>query len=63
MKRNILITLLAVFLGTTLFSCQPKAEKAVKEYPMFWTWIGYNAEKFDSVCQSLSELGLDGIVL
>ena len=63
MKRNIFITLLAVFLGTTLFSCQPKAEKAVKEYPMFWTWIGYNAEKFDSVCQSLSELGLDGIVL
>ena len=58
MKKNILITLVAVFLGTTLFSCQPKTEKAVKEYPMFWTWIGYNAEKFDSVCQSLSELGL-----
>lgn len=59
--------ILLAFLGCTLllgfFSCEQPSKAKVKEYPMFWTWIGYNAEKFDSVCQSLNELGLDGIVL
>ena len=64
MKRTIFITLLAVFMGTTLFSCQPKAESQAKELPMFCTWYTYNeAEDFDSICRSFSELGIDGIVL
>ena len=30
---------------------------------MFWTWIDYHPENFDETCKSLSELGLDGIIL
>ena len=63
-KNNLFIALVGVFMAMGIFSCQqPAKEPQVKEYPMFWTWIGYDSAKFDSVCQSLSELGLDGIVL
>ena len=64
MKKNLLHVLLGSILLLSCFSCQQTVkEDQSKEYPMFWTWIGYNPVKFDSVCQSLSELGLDGIVL
>ena len=63
-KNNLFIALVGVFMAMGIFSCQqPAKETQVKEYPMFWTWLDYHPEKFDSTCQSLSELGLDGIVL
>ena len=44
--------------------CDRKAESQAKELPMFCTWYTYNeAEDFDSICRSFSELGIDGIVL
>ena len=64
MKRNLLFAVLAACVGIGLFSCQPKEETQSKELPMFCTWYTYNeAEDFDSICRSFSELGIDGIVL
>ena len=64
MKRNLLFVMLAACVGMGLFSCQPKEETQVKELPLFCTWYTYNeAEDFDSICRSFSELGIDGIVL
>ena len=56
--------MLAACVGIGLFSCQPKEKTQSKELPMFCTWYTYNeAEDFDSICRSFSELGIDGIVL
>ena len=64
MKRNLLFAMLAACVGIGLFSCQPKEKTQSKELPMFCTWYTYNeAEDFDSICRSFSELGIDGIVL
>ena len=64
MKRNLLFAMLAACVGIGLFSCQPKEKTLSKELPMFCTWYTYNeAEDFDSICRSFSELGIDGIVL
>ena len=51
-KNNLFIALVGVFMAMGIFSCQqPAKEPQVKEYPMFWKWIGYDSAKFDSVCQ------------
>ena len=64
-KNNLFFALVGVFMAMGLFSCQQSAkETQVKEKPMFCTWYTYNPqEDFDSICQSFSELGIDGIVL
>lgn len=55
-------TFLSVAMGFS--SCQQEAKETTKEYPMFWTWSGYqNAAKFDSVCQVMNSIGLDGVML
>lgn len=64
MKRNLLFILVMVCMGMGFFSCQQTTDKQTEEYPMFWTWVGYDGKaNFDSICQSFSELGIDGIVL
>ena len=66
MKKNTLFMALAgIFMAMGIFSCQPSAkENQVSEKPMFCTWYTYLPEEdFDSICQSFSELGIDGIVL
>ena len=36
----------------------------VKQYPMFWTWLDYRpGMNFDSVCQVMNDIGMDGIML
>ena len=44
MQKKLFIALVGAFLALGIYSCQPAKENQVKEYPMFWTWIGYNAE-------------------
>lgn len=35
-----------------------------KEYPMFWTWLGYQSPKqFDSLCRDMKYLGIEGVML
>lgn len=58
----------AMLLSSMLFgatSCtSPKPAAEQKEYPMFWTWMHYNDKmNFDSICQVMSEVGLEGVVL
>ena len=55
-------TLLSVAMGMN--SCQQSVQQEVKQYPMFWTWSGYgDAVKFDSVCQEMNTVGIDGVML
>lgn len=62
--KNRYILFIVGILFLSFYSCGKPQSNQVKEYPMFWTWIGYNPQSnFDSICRSLSELGLDGIVL
>ena len=64
MKRNLFMMLVGLSLMSGLFSCQQPAEKPAKEMPMFCTWYTYTGkENLDSIFQSFSELGIDGVVL
>ena len=58
----------AMLLSSMLFgatSCtSPKPAAEQKEYPMFWTWMHYNDKmNFDSICQVMNEVELEGVVL
>jgi len=61
MKKLLFISfILAVVLGTA--SCEKK--EAVKEYPIFWTWLDYRPDMdFESVCQKMQDAGIDGVML
>ena len=62
--NKLFVAMVGAFMALGLYSCQPAQENQVKELPMFCTWYTYNeAEDFDSICRSFSELGIDGIVL
>ena len=64
MKRNLFMMLVGLSLMSGLFSCQQPAEKPAKEMPMFCTWYTYTGkENLDSIFQSFSELGIDGVGL
>ena len=53
-----------LFLALGLFSCQQGTKETNKEYPMFWTWLDYRpGMNFDSVCQVMNDIGMDGIML
>ena len=64
MKKNFLTPFLVLFLITGLYACRQEKEVTVKEYPMFWTWLDYHpCMNFDSVCQVMNDIGMDGIML
>ena len=48
----------------SVFSCRQENNVTVKQYPMFWTWLDYRpGMNFDSVCQVMNDIGMDGIML
>lgn len=50
-------------IAAILPGCSTNTEKA-GEYPMFWTWLDYRPTmNFDSICQVMSETGIDGVML
>ncbi|OAV74997.1 hypothetical protein Barb7_01432 [Bacteroidales bacterium Barb7] len=56
--------LIATLTLATLISCSNQKQQPQKEYPMFWTWMGYNPSmNFDSVCAVMQETGIDGVML
>ncbi len=64
MKKHCVTALLCLSMVLGLFSCQNPAKETVKEYPMFWTWMGYHPKmNFDSICQEMNNLGIDGVIL
>lgn len=64
MKKRFLPALLLAFVVVGLFSCQQTKKETAKEYPLFWTWLDYRpGMNFDSICQVMNDLGLDGIML
>ena len=63
-KRFLPALLLAACVTIGLFSCQQNKKEVKKEYPLFWTWLDYRpGMNFDSICQVMNDLGLDGIML
>lgn len=63
MKKNFVTLFLLSLFISCLFSCQQTKVES-KEYPMFWTWLDYRPNmNFDSICQVMNEIGMDGIVL
>lgn len=46
-------------------SCQKKTSQCEAEsFPTFWTWLDYHpGMNFDSICQVMEEIGMDGIML
>lgn len=64
MMKNFLTPFLVLFLIVGLYACRQEKEVTVKEYPMFWTWLDYHpCMNFDSVCQVMNDIGMDGIML
>ena len=64
MKKSFLPAFLLLFLALGMFSCQQGAKETTKEYPMFWTWLDYRpGMNFDSICQVMNDIGMDGIML
>lgn len=64
MKKLLLPALALAFAAAGLLSCQPKEKTATDEYPLFWTWLDYRpGMNFDSICQVMNDLGMDGIML
>ena len=50
--------------AANIFSCRQENNVTVKQYPMFWTWLDYRpGMNFDSVCQVMNDIGMDGIML
>lgn len=63
MRLQLLTLLLA---ATTLLACQKTTTNTTNTAPpdpLFWTWAGYNPHTFDSLCQVISQTGLDGVIL
>ena len=65
MKKKLLPALALAFVMVGLFACQQNKKSEVKkEYPLFWTWLDYRpGMNFDSICQVMNDLGMDGIML
>lgn len=64
MKKKLLPAFLVLCFVWSAFSCQKETKTSPKEYPMFWTWLDYRPHmNFDSICQVMNEIGMDGILL
>ena len=62
--RKLLSALILSFSIWSVFSCRQENNVTVKQYPMFWTWLDYRpGMNFDSVCQVMNDIGMDGIML
>lgn len=62
MKNLTLTIVLLALLG--MGSCTSNKPVEKTEFPLFWTWLGYNSKmNFDSICGAIKETGIDGIVL
>lgn len=62
--RKLLSALILSFSIWSIFSCRQENNVTVKQYPMFWTWLDYRpGMNFDSVCQVMNDIGMDGIML
>lgn len=60
-KLNYLILLFAV---VVMAACSGEKAEKTTDYPLFWTWLDYRAGmNFDSVCNIMSETGIDGVML
>lgn len=61
--KTVKLFIVAAFLAT-ITACTAPSVETTKEYPMFWTWQGYNPKaNFDSICNVISQIGIDGIML
>ncbi|UIR54653.1 family 10 glycosylhydrolase [Sphingobacterium sp. SRCM116780] len=61
---QILRVYVLVLLGLVLFTNAEAKSAKIDEPPMFWTWLGYSPTmNFDSVCNEIHALGIDGIML
>ncbi len=54
---------LAIAVATSCGTSKPETRPAT-DYPMFWTWLDYRpGMDFDTVCRTMSETGIDGVML
>ncbi len=65
MKKLFIGADIVVFQYGAFFSCRQENNVTVNQYPMFWTHAaGYRpGMNFDSVCQVMNDIGMDGIML
>ena len=64
MKRTFTCILIAVPGAGPVFRASRGTKETNKEYPMFWTWLDYRpGMNFDSICQVMNDIGMDGIML